>query len=136
MVAVGTCTIQATRAGNGVSTMAAPVSQSFTVTAALVATNPIIGSGPARSPLPIQVALQVVTFSPIPAQKAGTSTALTASASSGAPVSYASTSTSTCSVMGNTARLIAAGTCTIVASAEQTDEYDAAMATLSFAVDP
>jgi hypothetical protein len=59
---------------------------------------------------------QTITFSVIASQTAGTTLALTATASSGLPVSFASTTAAICSVSGPTATLIAAGTCTIQAA--------------------
>jgi hypothetical protein len=59
---------------------------------------------------------QTITFAAIPAQTAGTSIGLTATASSGLAVSFASTTPSVCAVSGATATLLTGGTCTIVAS--------------------
>jgi YVTN family beta-propeller protein len=59
---------------------------------------------------------QTITFNAIPSQTVGGSLTLTATASSGLPVSFTSSTTSICTVSGNTASLIAAGTCGIVAS--------------------
>jgi YVTN family beta-propeller protein len=59
---------------------------------------------------------QTITFNSIPSQIVGTQITLSASASSGLPVSFSSSTTSICTVSGTTASLIAVGTCTIVAS--------------------
>ena len=59
---------------------------------------------------------QTITFNSIATQVVGTPFTLSASASSGLPVSYASSTTSVCTVAGSTATFVAAGTCTIVAS--------------------
>ena len=97
MVGAGTCTIVATQPGNGTTVAAAtPVSQSFMV-------NAVESS-------------QSITFGAIASQKAGTSLALKATASSGLTVAFASNTPSVCTVSGTSAALNAPGTCTIVAS--------------------
>jgi hypothetical protein len=58
---------------------------------------------------------QAITFGVIASQTAGTTLALTATASSGLPVSFTSNTPAICSVSGSTATLIAAGTCTVEA---------------------
>ena len=98
-VTSGTCTVQATQAGNSVWASATPVSQSFTV-------NP----GP-----------QTITFTAPGPQTVGTPLPLSATASSGLPVSFASQTTSVCTVSGTpatsfVATFVTAGTCTIQAS--------------------
>ncbi len=93
-IASGSCTITASQAGNGTYAPAAPVSQTVTV-------NTIS---------------QTITFNPIPTQTVGTPLTLNASASSGLPVSYASSTTGVCTVLGNVASFIATGNCTITAS--------------------
>ncbi|MGA2350272.1 MAG: hypothetical protein ABSF70_07565 [Terracidiphilus sp.] len=92
----GTCTIQATQAGNGIYAAATPVSQSFTVSAALTA--------------------QTITFANPGAQTVGTPLTLVATASSGLTVSFTSTTTSVCTVSGTTATFLIANTCSITAS--------------------
>jgi hypothetical protein len=78
---------------------------------------------------------QTITFNAIASQTAGTSLTLTATASSGLPVSYASSTQSVCTVTGSTATLLAAGTCTIVASQAGAGAYGpAANVTQSFTV--
>jgi hypothetical protein len=103
LLTTGTCTIEASQAGNG-SYMAATVTQSFTV------------NGEA----------QTINFGAIGAQTAGGSLGLTATASSGLAVSYASTTPVVCTVLGGTATLNAAGTCTIEASQAGNAIYAAA----------
>jgi hypothetical protein len=73
-------------------------------------------------------AAQTIIFAAIPAQTAGTTLALTATASSGLPISYAATAASAiiCSVSGSTATLIAAGTCAIQATQPGSASYLAA----------
>ncbi|HUA61137.1 MAG TPA: hypothetical protein VML19_20400, partial [Verrucomicrobiae bacterium] len=105
--APGTCTIQASQAGNSTYAAATPVSQSFTVNAA-------------------PLTPQTITFNNPGTQIAGTPLTLTASASSSLPVSFASTTTSICTVSGATATFVAAGTCTIQASQAGNSTYAAA----------
>jgi hypothetical protein len=59
---------------------------------------------------------QTISFGAISAQTAATTLALSATATSGLPVSFASTTPSVCTVSGATASLIAADTCHIVAT--------------------
>jgi hypothetical protein len=78
---------------------------------------------------------QIISFPAIPSQTAGTSVALTATASSNLPVSYTSSTPGVCTVGGTTATLLAAGTCTIVASQAGNATYPAAPSvTQSFTV--
>ncbi len=96
-VASGTCTIQASQAGNGTWAAATPVSRSFTVDAA-----------------PLKP--QSITFNFPGTQTVGAPLTLQATASSGLAVSFASETTSVCTVHGTTATFATAGTCTIQAS--------------------
>jgi hypothetical protein len=65
------------------------------------------------------------------------SVALSASASSGLPVSFASLTTAVCTVSGTTANMIATGTCTIQASQAGNATYAAAQpVSQSFTVSP
>jgi hypothetical protein len=100
----GTCTIQASQSGNATYAAATPVSQSFSV---------------------IQQT-QIITFNTIAKQVLGTALRLSASASSGLPVSFASLTTAVCTVSGTTATLVTAGTCTIQASQSGNTTYAAA----------
>jgi hypothetical protein len=59
---------------------------------------------------------QTITFGAIAAQTAGTSLPLSASASSGLAVSFASTTQAVCTVSGSTASLLKPGSCSITAS--------------------
>ena len=94
-VSAGTCSITASQAGNANYAPATPVTQSFSVTPGV----------------------NVITFPALPNRALGSGTFnLTATASSGLPVAYASTTPQTCSVAGATVTLLAAGQCTIVAS--------------------
>lgn len=69
---------------------------------------------------------QTITFNPIPNQVQGTKLTLTASASSGLPVTFTSLTTGVCTVSGNTATLTNPGTCTIQASQPGNSVYAAA----------
>jgi DNA-binding beta-propeller fold protein YncE len=78
---------------------------------------------------------QTIIFGPIPAQTANSTFALTATASSGLPVSLISTTPAICTVLGSTASLVSAGICTIQASQMGSPVYAAApTVTQSFAV--
>jgi hypothetical protein len=95
MINSGVCTIQATQAGSSTWIAATPVLQSFTV----------------------HHELQTLNFPAIPTQLLSTGTvALSASASSGLPVTFASSTSTVCTVSGTTATLLAGGTCTITAT--------------------
>jgi len=108
VVAVGTCTIQASQAGNATYAAATPVSQSFQVTQ------------------PSQTS-QTITFGSLSNMALGSAPfTLTATASSGLAVSFASTTTSVCTVSGSTSTLVALGTCTIQATQAGNATYAAA----------
>jgi len=104
LIGAGTCTIAAAQPGNSTYLAASSVSQSFTVSAQA----------------------QTITFSSIATQNLGASLTISASASSGLPVFFASTTPAVCTVSANTAALIASGTCTIVASQPGNNAYLAA----------
>jgi hypothetical protein len=69
---------------------------------------------------------QTITFDAISNQVLGTPLTLTASASSGLPVSFTSTTASVCTVAGTTATLVNPGTCSIQASQSGNAIYSAA----------
>jgi hypothetical protein len=105
LVAAGTCTIQATQAGNSNYSAAAPVNQSLQVTQAS----------------------QKITFGPLSNKVFGTAPfTVSASASSGLAVSFASLTSSVCTVSGATVTLVAPGTCTIQATQAGNANYSAA----------
>jgi hypothetical protein len=105
LVAVGTCTIQATQAGNSNYAAATPVNQSFQVTQAS----------------------QTISFGALSNEALGTAPfTVSATASSGLPVSFASTTQSVCTVSGATVTLVAVGTCTIQATQAGNSNYAAA----------
>ena len=105
LVALGTCTIQATQAGNTDYAAALPVNQSFQVTRGSQAI--IFGA----------LSNQVFGAAPFP---------VSATATSGLPVSLASTTTTVCSVSGAIVTLVALGTCTIQATQAGNADYLAA----------
>ena len=105
LVAVGTCTLQATQAGNVNYAAATPVSQSFQVTQGT----------------------QTITFGALANQAFGVGPfTVGANASSGLPVSLASTTLAVCTVSGNAVTLAATGTCTIQATQIGNANYAAA----------
>jgi sugar lactone lactonase YvrE len=69
---------------------------------------------------------QTITFNSIAKQVVGGLLTLSASASSGLPVSFASQTPAVCTVSGTTATLVKAGTCTIQASQSGNTAYQAA----------
>jgi len=78
---------------------------------------------------------QTITFSAIATQAAGSTIPLTASASSGLPVSFSSLTTNTCTVLGSSASLITGGTCSILATQSGANAYGPAPSvTQSFTV--
>jgi hypothetical protein len=105
LVSVGTCTIQATQAGNATYAAATPVNQSFQVTQG----TQTIAFG----------ALSTTAFGSAPFT-------VSATASSGLPVSFSSQTTSVCTVAGANVTLVAAGTCTIQATQAGNANYAAA----------
>jgi len=98
LLSVGTCTISATQGGNANFSNAIDVAQSFTVAA----------SGTQG---------QTITFATLSNRPYGSGSAsLSATASSGLPVTFSSVTPSSCGVNGATATLLTLGTCTIRAS--------------------
>ena len=109
LVSAGTCTVTANQAGSATYAAATAVSQSITVAAAL------------------QAQTITVTFSAPSSPTVGVPTpALAATASSGLPVSFASTTPSVCGVSGTTLTLLAAGTCNVLASQAGNSTFAAA----------
>jgi len=105
--AYGFCAIQATQPGNAEYLAAPPVTQEF-------------GVGHAS---------QTITFTPIPSgHVAATNVNLSAAATSGLTVTFASLTPSICTVSGTTAALISYGFCTIQAEQAGNSEYFAAPA--------
>jgi sugar lactone lactonase YvrE len=107
MLGGGTCTIQATQAGNASYNAAALVSVNFTIGAA----NQTITFAP---PVTSYTYASNGTFS------------LSATATSNLAVSFASTTASICSVSGSTVTILSGGTCTIKATQAGNASYNAA----------
>ncbi len=108
LVAGGTCTIQATQAGNAIYAAALAVNQSFQVT----------------------LLSQTITFNPVPDEPLSLgSFPLSANSSSGLTVMFSSQNTSVCTVSGATAMLVAGGYCTIQATQAGDAMYSAATPT-------
>jgi hypothetical protein len=106
IVAAGTCTIQASQAGNSTYAPAPNVNQSFTVSKAN----------------------QTISFTTLGSKTYGNAPfAVSATASSGLAVAFASTTPSVCTVSGSTVTLVAGGTCTIQASQAGNGNYNAAL---------
>ncbi|MFM9085251.1 MAG: LamG-like jellyroll fold domain-containing protein, partial [Acidimicrobiia bacterium] len=114
MVSVGTCTLTASQDGDSRFLAAVSVEQSFAV----------------------QKASQTITFTGPSAQTYGVGTvALSATSDSGLTVAFSSSTTGVCTVSGSTATVLAAGTCTLVASQAGDAYYLAATSvTRSFTV--
>lgn len=110
LVAPGSCRLTATQAGNTTYSAAPPVSVTFTV---LSASGTVLTS-------------QTITFAAPGAQTVGVPATLTATTTSGLPVSFSSASSSVCTVSGNTLTSVAAGTCTISADQSGNTTYAAA----------
>ena len=105
LLASGTCVLHAAQAGNSNYTAAATVLQGFYV----------------------HPALQTITFSTITgAWYALSQITLSATASSGLTVSFASTTPTVCTVSGNTASLLIAGSCILKATQAGSSLYAAA----------
>jgi sugar lactone lactonase YvrE len=113
LIAAGPCTILATQAGGDLYQAAPPVDQTFNV-------RPLA---------------QTVTFTPIPSgQVAATTVNLSATASTGLPVSFGSLTPAVCTVEGAQASLIAYGFCTVQASQAGSSEYGATSVSQTFGV--
>lgn len=105
LVGVGTCTLAADQAGNASFAAAPTVMQRFGVT--LIA--------------------QTISFAPFATQTLGAAPfSVTATASSGLPVSFASLTPTICSVSGNSVTLATVGLCTLEADQPGNGQYAAA----------
>ncbi|WP_333814192.1 Ig-like domain-containing protein [Tabrizicola sp.] len=117
MLATGTCTIAADQAGDISYNPAPQVSQSFVISQA---SQTITFTGPADT-------------SYVP----NGTVSLSATATSGLTVTFASDSPAICSVSGNTATILAAGTCSIAADQAGDANYSAAPQVVrTFAITP
>ncbi|GAA1901975.1 hypothetical protein [Lapillicoccus jejuensis] len=110
LVSVGTCTVTASQAGNASWAAATPVSRSFAVTEVPSTPSPQSISFPALTDT-------VVT---------GAAPTLSATASSGLPVSYAVSTPAVCTVSGGVLTLVSPGTCTVTATQPGDATYAAA----------
>jgi hypothetical protein len=90
----------------------------------VLATTPIYGIGPN----------QTITFAAISSQVIGGSVALTATASSGLPVTFGSGNLEVCTVSGTTASLLSDGICTITATQDGNASYLPVLAAQTFTV--
>ena len=107
LLTVGTCSVTASQAGNGAYAAALPVTRTFQVTAAPLS--------------------QTITFAqPSDTRVDQGPVSLSASASSGLAVSFASNNASVCTVSGSSVTLVATGTCSITASQAGNGTYAAA----------
>jgi sugar lactone lactonase YvrE len=112
-IAAGTCSVTASQAGNTKYKAASSVTESFSVT---------------------QVS-QTISFPSIAPQNVGATITLTPTATSGLAVALSSSTTSACTLSGDSVKTVGAGTCTIVASQTGNAEYKAASnVTQSFVV--
>ena len=102
---VGNCGVIATQSGNSAYAAAPEVGQIIVV----------------NNPTP-----QSITFNAIAAQTVGSVLPLSATASSGLAVSFASSTTGVCTVAGTTATMVGSGACTITASQTGNNVYSAA----------
>jgi hypothetical protein len=81
---------------------------------------------PTPTPTPTQPTAQIVSTFTIPTIGVGTSVNLTATASSGLPVSYASTTPTVCTVSGSTITGVSLGNCKITANQAGNTSFSAA----------
>ena len=115
LVAAGTCSVKASQSGN--STYAAATNVTRTIA--------------------VSLPTQTITFNSIDAQTVGSSVNLSATASSGLPVSYSISTASVCYLSGTTLNFVQAGTCTVKASQSGDGAYAAAAnVTQSITVSP
>jgi N-acetylneuraminic acid mutarotase len=114
LVAHGTCSIEATQAGNTDFTAATAVTRSF-----------VVGKES-----------QTITFAALSGQSLGNAPfTLSATATSGLAVSFASTTPAVCTVSGKTVTMVAHGSCSIEATQTGDNDFAAAAAvTRSFVV--
>jgi ribosomal protein S11 len=111
LLTAGTCVLHANQAGNTVYAPAT-AAQSFAV-----------------SLLP-----QTIIFPAVGSQTVGANATLAATATSGLPISYTSTTTAVCTVSGSTAAMVFAGTCVLHAAQAGSSIYASATTAQSFAV--
>jgi ribosomal protein S11 len=110
LLAGGTCAIVASQPGNNVYSAATPVTQSFTVTPA---------SG---------LKSQTITFNSITSQVVGGTLTVSATASSGLPVSFSIVQNGNCGISGNVVTFLNVGNCGVIANQAGNSAYSAAPA--------
>jgi mono/diheme cytochrome c family protein len=119
LLASGACSLSATQSGNATYNAAATVTNTFTV-------------APSSGVMPSAQTISLTSPGP---QTVGTTTTLNASASSGLPVVFASTTQSVCTVTGNVLTSLAAGSCIVTANQSGNTNFAAApMVTLTLSV--
>ena len=135
MVALGTSAQNSTPFAYTV-TNAAPGSHTYTATYSGDANN--LASTSNTVTILVTQATQTITFSPLPNLNFGFPTfSVYATASSGLPVTFTSSTTSVCTLSGVTVTLVAPGTCTIVVNQVGSINYAPATAVFqSFIVNP
>jgi hypothetical protein len=125
-----TSTSVLTLTASGTATTGGPVTVTITGTSGSLTASTTIALTVNAAPI-----AQTITFANPGAQTVGTTLTLVATASSGLAVSFASTTTSVCTVSGTTATFVSPGTCTIDATQAGNATYAAAtMVPQSFAV--
>lgn len=119
LVAAGSCSLSANQSGDATYNAAPAVVNTFTVASAGGVVLPS----------------QTITFTSPGSQVVGTPATLSASADSGLAVSFASTTSTICTVSGTTLTPVAAGNCTVTANQSGNGSYAAAATvTRTFAV--
>jgi hypothetical protein len=98
------------------STLTLAKAGTCTITASQPGDDKYLPAGPEARSFPVQKIPQTISFSPPGSATVGRPVILTATASSGLPVIYASGSTDVCTVSGSKLTLAKAGTCAITAS--------------------
>jgi hypothetical protein len=109
---VGNCGVIANQAGNSAYAAAPAVGQII-----------VVNSAPAQT-----TAAQTITFGAISAQPVGASLTMTATASSGLPVTYTVVQNGNCSVAGSVVTFLNTGNCGVIANQAGNSSYSAAAA--------
>jgi len=108
---------------------------SYSITACFTPTQTGFATSSATALYSVTPASQSINFGPIPTQSVGATLSLNATATSGLPVSLQSLTPAICSVSGNIAAMLSAGTCTIQATQGGGLDYNpAAPVSSSFSV--
>ncbi len=120
-----------------------PLTTSYTVTSLINGTtyyfvvkavNDTAGAGPASNEASATPGAQTIKFAQPAAQPVGATFTVSATASSGQPVTFSTDTPSVCTVTGSTVTTVAPGTCTITASQAGNANYAAASVVQSFQV--